>query len=125
MKRNEWSFDYTSAKLAQAAVDKRNHHSERLAWWEEQKQTVTKKVSESGIEVHEPVSAGYSNVARGYESEIVIDATLRRDLQECSKKIQEHAAKVREYDGWAQVLLGNPEARLSLEHDDYLFFFGE
>ena|SRR6266853_105225 len=125
MKRNEWSFDYTAAKLSEAAATKRTHHAERLAWWEEQKLTVTRKVSESGIEVHEPVAAGYSNTVRGYEPQIRIDAGLQRDLSECQQKILEHSSRVREYSGWVQVLSANPESRLSLEHDDYLFFFGE
>lgn len=30
-----------------------------------------------------------------------------------------------DYHGWQQVLSANPEARLSLNHDDWLFFFGQ
>lgn len=125
MKRNEWSFDYTATKLAGAAAAKRDTHSRKLKWWEEKKTETTKRVSETGIEVHDSVAASYSNTKAGYGPEIVIDARLQRDLTECQQKIKEHHAKVLEYDGWVQVLNANPEARLSLEHDDFLFFFGE
>lgn len=54
----------------------------------------------------------------------VIDSNLQRDLTECQQKILEHNGLVEEYGGWVQVLSGNPEARLELEQDDYLFFFG-
>lgn len=128
MKRNEWSFEYTAAKLAEAAEAKRALHYERLQrlqWWEEKKVEVTKQVGDRGIEVHDSVASGYSNTATGIMPMIQIDSGLQRDLCECQNKIQEHGKKVRDYAGWVQVLRGNPEARLSLEHDDYLFFFGE
>lgn len=125
MKRNEWTFEYTAAKLADAAEKKLAHHNERVAWWEAKKTEITKKVGESGIEVHDSVAAGYSNTATGIMPMIQIDSGLQRDLCECQRKIQEHCGKVRDYTGWVQVLRGNPEARLALEHDDYLFFFGE
>jgi hypothetical protein len=44
---------------------------------------------------------------------------------ECQGKILEHDNLVRTYDGWVQVLQGNPEARVTLHHDDWLFFFGK
>lgn len=50
---------------------------------------------------------------------------LQQKLTECHTKINEHLAKVNEYTGWVQVLNGNPESRLQLHVDDYLFFFGD
>lgn len=125
MKRNEWSFEYTAATLADAAEAKRAHHQDRLQWWEVKKVEVTKSVGDRGIEVHDSVASGYSNTATGIMPMIQIDSGLQRDLCECQNKIQEHGKKVRDYAGWVQVLRAQPEARLSLEHDDFLFFFGE
>jgi hypothetical protein len=51
-------------------------------------------------------------------------ATLQRDLNECVTKIQQHRAAATEYDAWLQVLDANPEARLKLKHNDWMFFFG-
>lgn len=125
MKRDEWSFEYTASKLAEAAASKREKHSKKLTWWEEKKAEVIKQVAASGIEVQDSVAASYSNTKGMFGPQIKIDAGLQRDLSECQEKIMEHHHKVEEYGGWVQVLSANPEARLSLEHDDYLFFFGE
>ncbi len=125
MKRREWLFKYTAGKLATAATAKKDHHEERLKWWEKQKEAVMIKIRESGIDVHMPVADLYSNKTRGYGPEIVIDATMQRDLSEVQGKLIEHEAKVREYSGWVQVLDANPESQLELDNDDYLFFYGE
>lgn len=125
MKRDDWKFPYTAAKLAEAAQVKRKKHEIKLAWWEAKKAETLKKVTEMGIEVHDSVAASYSNTKGGYGPQIVIDAGLQRDLSECQSKIMEHSGRVSEYGAWFQVLAGNAEARVELDHDDYLFFFGE
>lgn len=125
MKRNDWTFEYTASKLAEAAQAKRLHHETRLAWWEQKKAETIKKVGEGGIEVHDSVGSTVSNYKGGYGAEIRVDDALQRDLNECHGKIREHHAAVSAYDGWHQVLSANPEARLSLTHEDYLFFFGK
>ncbi len=125
MQRHEWKFDYTASKLAEAATAQKQKHLAKQLWWEEKKKETMKKVGEAGIEVHDSVAASYSNTKAAFGPEIRIDAGLQRDLTECQGKIMEHHRLVKEYDGWIQVLTANPEARLSLEHDDYLFFFGE
>lgn len=125
MKRKDWIFQFTASKLAEAAMAKKEKHTGKLAWWENKKAETLKKVAESGITVQDSVAASYSNTKGGYGPEIVIDETLQRDLTECQKKIMEHHALIQQYDGWMQVLSGNPESRLDLDQDDYLFFFGE
>lgn len=125
MKRKEWEFEYTASKLAVAAAAKKEVHSKKLAWWELKKSDTMKSVAEKGIEVHDSVASSYSNLKGNFGPEIVIDERLQRDLTECQSKIKEHHGLVQEYSGWLQVFNGNPEARLKLQHDDYLFFFGE
>jgi len=125
MKRREWLFKYTAAKLATAAQAKVTHHQERLKWWEGKKGEVMTKIKDAGIDVHMPVAAEYGNKTRGYGPEITIDATMQRDLSECQTKLIEHDGKIREYTGWVQVLSANPESQLELDNEDYLFFFGE
>lgn len=125
MKRNEWTFYYTVSDLADAALTKKTKHEEKLKWWEAKKAATMKKVGESGIEVQDSVAANYSNTKGSFGPQIRIDTGLQRDLSECQDKIMEHHALVKSYDGWVQVLKANPAARLSLEHDDFLFFFGE
>ena len=126
MKRDEWTFDYTAAKLADAATKKRDHHTARLTWWKGKKAEVMRKVAESGIEVHDSVAAdAYMTTRPTVSPQIRIDVTLQRDLTECQEKINRHRVLEEDYDGWLQVLGANPEARLSLDHEDYLFFFGK
>lgn len=125
MKRNDWTFDYTAAKLAEAASKKKEAHAAKLAWWEDKKKDVMSKVADGGIEVQDSVAADYSNTKGGFGPQIRIDSGLQRDLTEVQEKIMEHHNLVKKYDGWVQVLTANPESRLSLEHDDYLFFFAE
>lgn len=124
-KRYDWEFEYTAAKLAEASEQKRLSHETRKAWWETKKAEVMKKVGESGIEVKDSLASAYSNTKGGYGPQIVIDDGLQRDLCEAQAKILEHDTLVREYSGWVQVLRANPEARLKLTCNDYLFFFGE
>lgn len=129
MQRNEWAFDYIASKLAEAAATKREHHKQRLAWWNEQKDAVMAEVKESGIEVCESLALAYSNTSAGIGQQVIgpqvmVRNDLQRKLTECHGKLKEHDAKAREYDGWHQVLTANPEARLKLHHDDWLYFFG-
>lgn len=121
--RQEWEFEYTAGKLADAAKLKMESHTKRLEWWEAKKKEVMQKVRDSGIEIHDSVAASYSNTKGGYGPEIKIDIGMQRDLSECQSKILEHTALIKSYDGWVQVLEANKESRLKLSHEDWLFFF--
>lgn len=123
--RDWWTFDYTAARLAESAILKRDAHAKKLEWWEKKKKEIIQKVAETGIDIQDSVAANYSNTKGNFGPQIVIDAGLQRDLSECQQKILEHDSMTRIYNGWAQVLAANPEKRLSLTHDDYIFFFGE
>ncbi len=122
MLRENWEFEFSAAKLIEAAKKKKANHSERLKFWEGSKEKVMADVRESGIEVSESLATTHSN--RGVGPRVMVRNDLQAKLTECHDKIQEHAEKIRAYDGWAQVLEGNSETRLRLNADDYLFFFG-
>jgi len=36
-----------------------------------------------------------------------------------------HTGLVNDYNGWHQVLTANPKVRLSLDHENWLLFFGQ
>lgn len=125
--RHDWKFNHkVSVVLEQGAQAKVKHHQERFDFWLVKKQEVMARIKESGIDVKESLAgAEYSNIARGFQAQVVIDATMQRDLNECTGKIQEHNAKLNEYQSWAYVLANQPQdSMLELDHDDYLFFFG-
>ncbi len=125
MNRDEWEFEYTAAKLAEGALERRNFRGSRVTWWREQKETVMALVKESGIEVEESVGAKFSSSSYGNQPRVVVRGDLQRKLTECHDKIEEHERAVKEYDGWVQVLNANPESRLKLTQDDWLYFFGK
>ena len=125
-RRTDWKFEYAADVVAAAARAKVEFHAGRLKWWEAQKLEAVKKVQDGGIEVHDGVAAmSYSNSMRGCGPQVVIDATLQRDLEECHGKILEHNSQVKTYECWVQVLEAQGAKHIDLDQDDYLFFFGK
>ncbi len=123
MLRDNWEFEFSAKKLADAALAKQGHHEGRLRFWQSAKEKVMAEVRESGIEVSEPIG-DHSNTSRGRSPQVMVRNDLQAKLNECHGKILEHMEHVREYAGWVNVLQGNPENHLKLNADDYLFFFG-
>ena len=134
MLRIEWQFEYTAKNLATAAAAQRDFRISRIAAWEEKKTEVMKRIKESGITVHESVASGMGNNninALKYNTtsdmgpQVLVDPTMQKDLNECSSKIRNHTDLRNQYDAWYQVLNANPESRVQLDHDDWMFFFGK
>lgn len=128
MKREEWTFEYTAMKLADAAAAQAAFRRTRFEFWSGKKSEVMQKIRDSGLTIHEDIALGlldktYSNSMRA-GAQVLVDPTLQKDLTECVTKMQHHSERARQYDGWEQVLRGNPEARVLLDHDDWMFFFG-
>jgi hypothetical protein len=131
MLRSKWEFEYTAAKLASAAEAQLAFRKSRVEFWTKQQADVIAKIKATGLEVHEDIAALLSN-ANKYGgtapmggAQIVIDPTMQSDLNKCFSKVSEHTAYVGQYSAWVQVLKGNPEARVKLDHDDWMFFFGK
>lgn len=130
--RSKWEFEYTAKNLAEAAARQLAFRVSRVAFWKEQQAEVIKKIKDTGMIVHEDIAAlAYNNAkysantsARG-GAQIVIDPTLQTDLNKCHMKIQEHSTLESQYKAWQQVLEGNSESRVKLDHDDWMFFFGK
>ena len=129
--RAKWEFEYTASALAKAASEQHAFRAGRVKFWTEQQSEVINKIKDSGMAVHEDIGALLSNSGKyGGTSmmggaQIVIDPTMQTDLNKCFTKIQEHTALAAQYAAWKQVLEGNPEARVKLDHDDWMFFFGK
>lgn len=45
MQRTDWQFDYTAAKLGEAAQAKIDWHTERLEWWKTKKDQIFATIS--------------------------------------------------------------------------------
>lgn len=131
MKREEWKFQYNAKDLALAAKVKRDHHKQRLEWWEQKQSDVIAEVKEKGLEVSESIAMEYATSqfsgslgsARG--AQLVVKNDYQQKLNECNQKMRSHDGKVREYNGWLQVLEANDNQTLELDIEDYLFFFGK
>lgn len=128
MQRKDWKFSYNIDTLLKGATAKRDLHEGKLKWWEGKKKETIAKVKDVGIEVQDSVAASYSSTKGNYGPQVVIDATLQRDLSECQQKIREHDLRVRTFNGWIAVLTqaaADPSVEYYLDHEDYLFFFGD
>ena len=127
MLRKDWSFDYTAAKLAEAASTKIAHHTERLAWWRAKREEVMKTIRAEGLEIDEKIVLGFrSPKSRDWDrgAQVMVRNDLQKDLEECLEKLGHHTDLLTQYDGWQQVLQANPESRIKLDIEDWLFFFG-
>jgi len=127
MLRNDWKFDYTAARIAEAVVIKITYHQDRLTFWKAKRDEVLTTIRAEGIEVDEKIVLTTRNPkSRDWErgGQVLIRNDLKKDLEEVYDKLAEHTDKLATYDAWEQVLSANPENRLSLHEDDWQFFFG-
>jgi len=127
MLRQDWGFDYTATKLADAADLKKAFHQERLDWWKAKRLEVMTTIRSEGLEIDEKIALEYRNPKQrdwNQGSQVMVRNDLQKDLSECLEKLGHHTQQLQQYDGWQQVLAANPEARVKLDIDDWLFFFG-
>lgn len=136
MLRAKWEFEYTAKNLAMAAEAQKTFRASRVKVWEGKKEEVIAKIKDSGLNVHQSIAESLNFASNNVNAlkystqhmqgpQITIDATMQRDLDECFAKIQEHTDLRKQYDAWQQVLEGNAESRVKLDHDDWMFFFGK
>lgn len=127
MLRKDWCFDYTASKLSDAATKKQAFHQERLDWWKAKRIEVMNTIRSEGLEIDEKIVLEFrSPKSRDWDrgSQVMVRNDLQNDLSECLEKLSHHTQQVQQYDGWQQVLAANPEARVKLDIEDWLFFFG-
>ncbi len=55
MLKDEWRFDYTAAKVADAARAKIAYHESRLAFWMGKREEIIATIRAEGIEVDEKI----------------------------------------------------------------------
>jgi len=128
MQRDEWKFDYTAGRLAQAAAEKVAYHQDRLQFWRTTREGVMATIRAEGLEIDEKIVLSFRNPkGRDWDrgAEVMIRNDLQKDLVECLEKLQWHTTKLEEYAGWQQVLEANPENRQALDIEDWLFFFAK
>lgn len=131
MQRNEWKFEYQCRDLVAAAAAKKAHHEQRLAWWEEKQRAVIEEVKTRGLEVSESIAMQYqdskafigSSALRG--AQLTVKNDYQVQLNECHTKISQHGNRAKEYDAWMQMLSARPDNHVTLDNEDWMFFFGK
>lgn len=137
MKREKWKFQFKADEVRVAAEVKVKFHTEREAWWRAKKEEVMVEIKTSGVSIDESIvdelgKIGYSNTMHlqsvrgiGGGPQIRIDPELVQRLQECHGKVDEHKDKLKAYTAWVEVLTAGGTQLLTLDHEDYLFFYGK
>ena len=126
MNREQWGFEYSAAKLAEAASTKLAFHTQRLTFWREQKDEVIKTIRAEGLEVDEKIATGYrtpKSVDWERGARVMVRNDLQSKLDECLEKLKHHTSYTTQYDGWFQALAANPQAQFKLDIEDWQFFF--
>lgn len=117
MRRDDISFEYMAGEVAKAAKNRLEHHQKRLDFWLNERELIKGQIEEAGLQVRERQFTG------GVEYEVVADQELQKRFNTCHKKIDEHRARIKEFDRWYKVLRNRPETEFMwLDMDDILFF---
>jgi hypothetical protein len=126
MRRKSWTFGYKGEDLSVAARRKEGFHRERLEAWKKVKDKTMESIREDGLCIGEGPAAGFRRTKRRDwdDAQVTVREDLSRRLDQCLEKLGHHTGMADSYAGWLQVLEAVPEARLELDHDDWLYFFG-
>lgn len=122
--RKNWGFAYTADVLLAAARGKHQHHTGRLHWWEAKKAEIMDLIRSEGLEIDEGID-GVKFSSYDRTPQVTVRDDLRHNLNECVTKMREHRGKVDDYTAWVEVLESQGKSSLTLDQDDWLFFFSK
>jgi hypothetical protein len=116
-RRGDWLFVYPVGEVLAGAQGKLAYHEKRVTFWQAEREQAVEAVKGAGFQVRE------YEVTGGKDTQVVVDPTLQARLGQCSGKLREHQAKVKEYRQWVATLeTQRPEEHIDLTMDDALFF---
>lgn len=125
--RQNWEFEFHAKEVAAAAEGQLDYRRSRVKFWRGKKAEVIEHIKETGIDVHDTISAQYGtahNNLNSHAAKVIVDPRLQQDLTECHLKLTENEGLVEHYEAWVYFLKASPTATLKLRHADWLFFFG-
>lgn len=124
--RDGWLFDVPVDSVRTACKNRIQFHTERLAYWKDQRAQGLDKVRAQGIifDDDESYDALTQKVANSYQQRGVrMDPELQAALNHADSKVKEHEARVRDYSAWARTLaVVSDSGPLRLRHADMLYF---
>jgi hypothetical protein len=103
----DWDFDHTATKLADAADQEKAFHQQRLDWWKAKRIEVMTTIRSDGLEIDEKMALEYRNSKQrdwNQGSQVMVRNDLQRELSECLEKLRHHTKQLQQYDGGQQVL---------------------
>lgn len=122
MKQAEHLFQFTGAKIRDAAFAERDYHSERLAWWrQEQADQVGRAHGLTAV-----VRVREAAVTGGKRYEVYADITGMQEisarLYECGNKIDKHRQQVDEFNLKGCAYGTQPDRAYELDPADVVYF---
>jgi hypothetical protein len=118
--REQWEFTFTAREVV-VALDKRiEHHTSRLAWWENEMDQAEAGLVDKGFEYRERHQTGYAELV------VVGDPELANRVKQCRGSVNRHKEKKQFLETWNRVLGSrlkqDSEATLLMKYDDVKFF---
>ena len=96
--RERWQFKFTVGEVLVGVAQKIEHHTCRLAWWENEMDQAEAGLVDKGFEYRERRNS------LGEELVVVGDPELAKRVSECRNSIQRHKERKQEYETWQRVL---------------------
>jgi len=116
-RRADWLFVYPVRTVLESAKAKLAYHEKRIEFWRTEREKSVTAIKAAGLQVRE------YEVTGGKDTQVVADPSLQQRLSQCTGKIREHLAKIKEYRQWVAVLeTQGQDDRIDLHMDDALYF---
>lgn len=122
--RSSWKFQYSIMDLLAASQARLAHHKARLESWTAQRAESLGRLRDAGFEVRDYTQMeNFSSTSAHTGVQVVVDRALQDRVADCSRKVNEHDGKVREFERWVAVLASQPGTKVyDVTMDDALFF---
>lgn len=122
MNRTKWEFQYKASDVALMAKVKSDLHQRRLDYWTKEMDTA-KEAMKASVEIRE-YETGYVNHSNKLSREnlqVVADPERQRRYAHCIDKMQEHMARIEEYNSYWYALK-DQDIMIPLTVNDIIFF---
>ena len=118
--REQWEFTFTAREVV-VALDKRiEHHTSRLAWWENEMDQAEAGLVDKGFEYRERHQTGGAGLV------VVGDPELANRVKQCQRSVNRHKENKQLFETWNRVLGSqvkqDSKATLLMKYDDVKFF---
>ena len=115
-KRGRWTVKVSASKLLQCCISRMNYHSERLVFWEKEREVAENVLRTDGTKLkHFPVTGGQRTEAQ-------LDPSLSNRVQECQQRAKSNKDSFERFGAYKALFLIAGSEVLELNADDVLYF---